>query len=305
MATSFDDPMIGCHICGEDFCLFQNELDLLTKLINRGKTNVSVSQFHCRAGDRFIAIGAHTDTLLQPEFLDRFVATGKLDVAMEVLIKNVNDIPLGRASECRLVDYLIEHGCLNGAVRVLALLMTLESSSDWNFDIVLNSALRCLNSATYGVHEPNEPTTCEFSNWLMEHGSIVETPIVHEPIVHDLLRQNTSELLNWFVVHGYLEAVAGFVFILSNISPIWIDNDIVRRMWNFSTVCDTALRNLNPASPHMLEIADVLLRHCGLHPELRREGVIVQLQAECASRGLTRICTWIFETSMVLTNLHE
>lgn len=293
MATSFDDPMIGCHICGEDFCLFQDELDLLTKLINKGKTNVSVSQFHCRAGDRFIAVGAHTDTLFLPEFLDRFVATGKLDVAMEVLLKDVNDIPIGTSSECRLVNYLIEHGCLNGAVRVLSILRTRESSSEWNFDIVLNSALRCLNSATYGVREPNEPTTCEFSNYFIDPINLTESAI------------NTSELLNWFVARGYLDAVVGFVFILSNVSPTWVDDDLFRRMWNFSTVCDTALRNLNPASPHILEIADVLLRHCGLHPELRGEGVIVQLQAECASRGLTRICAWIFETTTVLTNLYE
>ena len=302
MATSFDDPMIGCHICGEDFCLFQDELDLLTRLINRGKTNISLSPFDCRAGDRFIDLGAHTEHfLLQPKFLDRFVATGKLDVAIEVIIKNVYDVPLGMASECPLVNYLIEHGCLNGAVRVLTLLRTLEQSSDWHFDIVLKSALQCLNSATYGVHDAREPTTCEFSNWLMEHGSIVETPIDHKPLT---LSPNTSELLNWFVTHGYVEAVAGFVFILSNVSPTWIDW-LGDEVWNFSKVCDAALRLLNPTSPHILEIADVLLRHCGLHPEMRAEGVGVQLLTEFASRGLTQLCTWIFETSMVLTNLHE
>jgi len=100
-------------------------------------------------------------------------------------------------------------------------------------------------------------------------------------------------LLGW---SSFLNAVVerGFVVIVDEVIQ-----ELVRDYRNVSAICGSALKSLNPTRSTTLAIAEILLRYCCLYPELKAKGFKVQLLSECAARGITHVCAWILDSSIV------
>ena len=134
-----------------------------------------------------------------------------------------------------------------------------------------------------------------FDKWLShDYDTVLElfrllvvNSYAEKPPFMDMLL-DWSPFLNSVVEKGFVEIVDEVI------------QELVRYCRNVSAICSTALRSLNPTRATTLAIAEILLRYCALCPELNAEGFKVQLLSECAARGITNLCTWILDSSIVM-----